>query len=854
MKQQGWIHGLRLGGRHLWRDVRAGELRLLMVSVALAVAALTAVGFLADRMQSGLWRDARQLLGGDAVVVSDQNTPVAFVQQAQNWGLQTNTNVSFPTMARAMVEQGGASRLVSLKAVEPGYPLRGQLRVATLATPSVGTGSPAAASAAPLPGIPPVGQVWVDPALLDNLSLKVGQALGLGQRSFLISGTIEREPDRGAGFMTFAPRVMLNAADLASTGLVQPASRVTWRMAVAGDAAAAERFVQWARPEVERPHVRGVQIESLDSGRPEMRQTLDRASQFLNLVALLAALLCAVAVALAARSFAERQLDACALLRVLGQSQRTLTLSYGFEFLGAGLLASALGVLAGYAVHGGFVLLLAGLVDAQLPAATAQPAWMGMAMGLTLLVAFGLPPVLQLAQVPPVRVIRRDLGSLQVRSGLVLAMGLAGFALTLFMVSRNLTLGLITVGGFALALLLFAGLAAAALWLLRRVVPGEKAPRWLRLATRQVAARPAFAVVQVSALSVGLLALALLVLLRTDLIASWRQATPANAPDRFVINVQPEQAVDFLASLNQSGVTAPDWFPMIRGRLVAINGREVGPTDFEAERAKRLIDREINLSHAATIPDHNPLTAGRWVPEEADGVSVEQGIADTLGLKLGDQLRFDIAGQIREARVTSLRKVDWSSMRANFYIMFPVSRMPDFPMTYMAAFRAPSGLAGFDNALVNQFPNITTVDMRSALAQVQRVMDQVIRAVEYLFAFTLAAGLMVLLAAVGASRQAREREYAIMRALGAGRGLLAQVQRTELLGLGCLAGFMATGMALVVGWALARFAFEFAWQAPLWAPLAGGVLGAVLAWAAGSLSLSGVLRQPVMQTLRQATE
>ena len=840
------MHGLRLGGRNLWRDLRAGELRLLMVSVALAVAALTAVGFLADRMQSGLWRDARQLLGGDAVVVSDQSTPTAFVQQAQSLGLQTSTNVSFPTMGRALPEQGGASRLVALKAVEPGYPLRGKL----LVLPEVG--QPPATGVQP--AIPPAGEVWVDPALLDNLGLKTGQMLSLGERSFRISAIIEREPDRGAGFMTFAPRVMMNAGDLASTGLVQPASRITWRMAVAGEAAAAERFVQWARPEVELAHVRGVQIESLDSGRPEMRQTLDRASQFLNLVALLAALLCAVAVALAARSFAERQLDACALLRVLGQSQRTLTLSYGLEFLGAGLLASAVGVLTGYAVHLGFVVLLAGLVDAQLPAATVQPALMGMAMGLTLLVAFGLPPVLQLAQVPPLRVIRRDLGSLQVRSGLVLAMGLVGFALTLLMVSRNLTLGLITVGGFAVALLVFAGLAAAALWLLRGAVPGEKSPSWLRLATRQVGARPVFAVVQVSALSVGLLALALLVLLRTDLIASWRQATPANAPDRFVINVQPEQATEFLASLNKAGVQSPDWFPMIRGRLVAINGREVSPTDFEADRAKRLIDREINLSHSATLPAHNPLTAGRWVPEEANGMSVEQGIADTLGLKLGDQLRFDIAGQTREARITSLRKVDWTSMRANFFMMFPVSQMPDLPMTYMAAFRSPPGPEGFDNALVNQFPNITSVDMRSTLAQVQRVMDQVIRAVEYLFAFTLAAGLMVLLAAVGASRQAREREYAIMRALGAGRALLAQVQRTELLGLGWLAGFMASSMALVVGWALARFAFEFAWQPPLWAPLAGGALGALLAWAAGSLSLSGVLRQPVMQTLRQSTE
>jgi putative ABC transport system permease protein len=864
MNNQSWMHGFKLGARQLWRDLRAGELRLLMVSVALAVAALTAVGFLADRMQSGLWRDARQLLGGDAVVVSDQRTPEAFVQQARDAGLQINTNVSFPTMARAMVPashaagQAGfsaqtpppATRLVALKAVEPGYPLRGRLDIAAQA-PHNTTTAPALDAAS---GIPPAGEVWVDVALLDALNLQVGQMLGLGERNLRIGATITREPDRGAGFMGFAPRVMINMADLASTGLVQPASRVSWRMAVAGNDAAVARFLPWAQAEADQANVRGVKIESLDSGRPEMRQTLDRASQFLNLVALLAALLCAVAVALAARSFAERQLDACALLRVLGQSQRTLTLSYGLEFLGAGLVASVLGVCTGYLVHLGFVQLLIGLVDANLPSATLQPALMGMAMGLTLLVAFGLPPVLQLAKVPPLRVIRRDLGNVQVRSGLVLVMGLLGFALTLLMVSRNLTLGLITVGGFALALLVFAGLAAAALYLLRRAVPDETAPRWLRLATRQVAARPVFAVVQVSALSVGLLALALLVLLRTDLIASWRQATPVNAPDRFVINVQPEQAEAFLAHLKTAGVQSPDWFPMIRGRLVAINGRPVGPQDIVADRGKRLIDREINLSHTAQLPAHNPLVAGRWQAEEPGGVSVEQGMAEALGLKLGDRLGFDIAGQMHEAQVTSLRKVDWASMRANFFMLFPVSSLPDWPMTYMAAFRSPDNVPGFENAMVNAFPNITSVDMRSTLAQVQRVMDQVIRAVEFLFAFTLAAGLMVLLAAVGASRQAREREYAIMRALGAGRGLLAQVQRTELLGIGWLAGFMASAMALVVGWALARYAFEFVWQPPLWAPLAGGLAGALLAWAAGSLSLAGVLRQPVVQTLRQAAQ
>jgi len=293
---------------------------------------------------------------------------------------------------------------------------------------------------------------------------------------------------------------------------------------------------------------------------------------------------------------------------------------------------------------------------------------------------------------------------------------------------------------------------------------------------------------------------------------------------------------------------------MVRGRLVAINDCEVRTSDYGSERARRLVDREFNLSYTDRLPAHNPLLAGAWVPGERDGVSVEQGIADTLGLKMGDRLRFDMGGVVHEARITSMRKVDWSSMRANFFMLFPLAEMPELPTTWLAAFRTPEGDRQFERVLVQKFPNVTSVDMRASLAQVQRVLDQVIQAVEFLFAFTLAAGVMVLLAAIGAGRQAREREYAIMRALGAGRTLLAQVQRAELLGLGFLAGFMASSMALAVGWALARYAFDFAWSPLWWVPAAGGALGALLAWVAGSLSLAGVLRQPVVQTLRQATE
>ncbi len=832
-----------LGWTSLRRDWRAGELRLLVVAVTLAVAALTAVGFFADRLQGGLARDARALIGGDTVVVSDNRPDASFEAKARELGLSTTTTLNFPTMGRASDGDGGAAKLVALKAVGDGYPLRGTLRTAE------GPGSPDA----PTRDVPARGTAWVDQSLLVQLNLRMGQPLLLGDSSFTIARLLTVEPDRGAGFLSFAPRVMIHNDDLPATGLVQPASRLAYRLAVAGDrASAVAEYTRWAQQAIEQPGVRGVRLESLQGGQPQMEQTLARAEKFLNLVALLAALLCAVAVAIAARGFAQRHLDDCAMLRVLGLSQGTMARAYSVEFALTGLLASALGVALGWIVHHVFVLLLAGLVDANLPQPSFAPVLLGLGMGLTLMLAFGLPPVLQLAKVPPLRVIRRDVGQLKPATLGVLGLGIVGFAALLLAASRDLLLGGIAVGGFAAAVLLFAAISYGAVRLLRASVNENTAPRALVMATRQVSARPAFAVVQISALSVGLLALVLLVLLRTDLIESWRQATPPDAPDRFVINVQPEQAEAFQQRLKTEGVARFDWFPMIRGRLVAVNGQAVEPTQFESDRAQRLVEREFNLSHSTTLPDHNTVSAGLWRADEADGLSVEQGLADELGLRLGDSLSFDIAGQVIQRRITSLREVDWASLRVNFFVIFPVADMPGVPLTYISAYRAPA-TPGFDNALVRDFPNITNVDMSQTIAQVQRVLGQVIAAVEFLFAFTLAAGLVVLLAAVTATRSEREREFAILRAVGAGSALLRQVQRIELLGVGLLAGFLASVVAVAVGWALAHYAFEFEWTASPWVPLGGAAAGALLALAAGWWGLRSVLRTPVVETLRKAS-
>jgi putative ABC transport system permease protein len=376
--------------------------------------------------------------------------------------------------------------------------------------------------------------------------------------------------------------------------------------------------------------------------------------------------------------------------------------------------------------------------------------------------------------------------------------------------------------------------------------------------------------VQVSSLAVGLLALMLLVLLRTDLVSAWQQATPADAPNRFVINIQPDQETAFQGALARAGVQHYDWYPMIRARLVSVNGKAVTPQDFAEERARRLVDREFNVSYSAKLPVNNPLVQGRWTPEDANGMSVESGLAKTLGLRLGDRVGFEVAGVLRESTLTSMRKVDWSSLRVNFFMIYPLSQMPEVPITYISAFRtpergtasergvtterssAPQTASAFDNQLVHEFPNLTVVDLTATLVQVQSVISQVIRAVEFLFVFTLAAGLVVLIAALTASREERAREFAVYRALGASARLMQQVQAAELAGVGLLAGALSALVASAMGWALAHFVFEFDWVVSPVILIGGTLAGAALALLAGWWSLRGVLKRPVVQTLRQA--
>lgn len=838
--------------RNVLRDLRSGDLTMLILAVALAVGALSAVSLFADRLSGALTRDAKQLLGGDAVVVSDQPTSPDITALAKRLDLQSASTLTFPTMASGAVQRDAlpAAKLVALKAVEDGYPLRGSLKIDTGHALS----------------IPHAGEVWVERSLLSTLGLSLGDTLILGDARFKIAQIVVSEPDRGVGFLNFAPRVMMNAADLAATQLIQPASRVTYRFAVKApsDSAAANvavgRFIQEAGALI--PSLKGTRLDSIESGRPETKQILDNTEKFLNLVALLCALVCAAAVAISARGFAAKRIDDCALRRVLGQSQRDIATGFALEFLAVGLLASVLGCAIGFGLHQVFVSVLAEVMDTALPAPSPWPFVFGVGVGVTLLLGFGLPPVLQLAGTPPLRVLRRDVGDIKAASVFTLLVGVIGFTALLLISSKDWTLGLLTTGGFAVALLVFAGLAGLMLGMLQhlqqRGVMQSPKLQILRLATRQVLSHRMQTTVQVASLSMGLLALFLLILLRYNLLDNWQKARPVDAPNRMVINVLPEQQVAFKAALDGASVERYDFFPMLRARLIAVNNASVSAANYRDERAKRLVEREFNISHTADLPGHNELVAGNWTREAEGEISVEEGLAKTLKLKLGDTLRFDVAGQLHEATITSLRKVDWQSMRANFFVLYPKAQMPEMPVTYLAAFKAPFKAAAsaaseayaFDNQLLRAFPNITLIDLTQSLLEIGNVINKVTRAVESLFAFTLIAGLLVLLATLHATASHTQRDFALMRALGASRIQLRRVQALQLAGVGALSGFLAAVVASLMAWLLAKYVFNFVWTLSPLLPIVGSVVGALLTLVIGWQALRKILNQPVMTSLR----
>lgn len=809
----------------LRRDFRAGEWRVLLVALVLAVASIATVGLFADRVRQALQSEAHALLGADLRLSSTREIPAAYRDEALRRGLRVVATATFPSVVR----HGQQSVLAELLALEAGYPLRGNIVIDT------GNGM-AAPSPQPSPNgrgsdsiIPQLGTAWADERLLRRLGLQLGDTLDVGALHLRLSARVVRDVDQSVGFASFAPRVTLNAADLPASGLVQEGSRISHRLLFAGGAAQVSALRAW----LETGLGVGEKLEDVRDARPEIRIALERAEHFLGLAALTAVVLAGVALALAARRFITRHLDTCAVMRCLGASQSQVLGIFLLQFLLLGLGAVLLGNLLGYAAQAALVQAIPSMREAALPAPGGLPLAQASASGMALLLGFTFLPLWQLKQVPPLRVIRRELGAPSGSTTLLYLSGAAVLSALFLWQAGSLKLGFSVLGGLVVGLLGFGALA----WLLLRGL--AKLPLAGHHAFANLARHGRSNAVQIVALSLGGMALLSLTLVRDDLLQSWQGRLPPDAPNRFLVNIQSDQTDGLRELFVQQGLAIPDLFPMVRGRLVAINQRPVTGEDYPEPRARSLVEREFNLSWADTLPVGSEMVSGAWwtnPPATGGQLSVEEGIAKTLNIRLGDTLTYDVAGESFKAQVVNLRRVQWDSMRVNFFVIAAPGLLENFPASYITSFHLPSVKLAAEVALLERFPNVLVIDTGAVLAQVRAIIDQITQTLGAVFLFTLLAGLSVLYAALLATQDERIQQAAILRTLGADSRYLRRLHLTEFAVLGGLSGAFAAAGAELLGYVLARQVLDLPYELDGHVFLLGVLGGMVIVMLAGWLN------------------
>lgn len=832
------MHVLLMALRALRREWRSGELAVLLVSLSVAVAALTGVGFLVDRIGRAVQAQASEVLGADARVESPAALAPQLPQQAQALGLQS----AHLTTLLSVVFRGDASQLANIRAASAGYPLRGALKVA----------SQPFASGAITQAIPASGECWPDSRLAAALGATVGTVLNVGAQALRVSRILISRPDQGSTFVEFAPALLINIVDLAATRLLQPASRVEFALLLAGDRTALAAF----RSTFELQQHPGERWAEVSDASPQIGDAAGRAGRFLSLASLVAVLLCAVAVAMSARSYLARHLDVVALMKTLGARRRLVLAVTVVQLLLLALVATLIGAALGWLTQLWLLRALAGFLRTDLPPAGWAPVFIGLVVAVAMLAGFALPSLLQLTRVPALRVLRRDVGPPPAAFWLALLPALAALIAVVYGTLGDWTLSLWFVAAVA-AMILFLGLGGALL-----VQLAGRARRSANLTLRHglanLARRRSASIAQIIAFGLGVMLLLVLSILRRDLLTDWRTSLPQGAPNYFFVNIPADQHQQFRSALIAQGARPERMLPMVRGRLLAINGEAVpaaaptagrspqrrsrGSTRFGG-RGANLADREQNLTWSNELGDDNQIIAGRWWGAADAGqplVSLASEFQESLGLKLGDRLRFDVAGESIEVRVASFRKVKWDSFRPNFFIVFPPGLLDGAAGSYMTSARYEPRTAGELAALVQRFPSVSIFNIGDLLTQVRSVIDKAVTAVQSVFVFTLLAGLTVLLAAVQASRDERRYETAIMRVLGAGRAMLMRSAVSEFAAIGLLAGLLAASGAALGGYLLARqLDLHYRFNVLIWL---AGVLGTLAV-----VSVSGYLAtRPVL--------
>lgn len=827
------MKSLRLAFLALARDGKSGELRVLLFALLVAVSALTAVGFFTSRVTLAVDQQAGEVLAADLRLQSRTPLKREYFQAATAAGLQTAELSNFPSV----IFNGDDSALAAIRAVSEGYPLRGRVRVA----------DEPFGPAQEVRTIPGPGEAWLEPRLFAQLGLKVGDKIRVGSAELTAARVLDYRPDQGSSFADLVSTLIMRLDEVPRTGLAQQGSRISHFGLFAGKPAAIATF----KEQLSATKERGQRIVDIADASPQVRSAADRAGRFVNLAALVTVLLAAIAVAIAARRYVSRHLDVAALMKSMGASQRLVLAISLWQLLLIGLIAGVVGVAIGYAAQEGLAYYLKDMVRTVLPPPAFDAAWLGIATSVLILIGFALPPLLQLRHVPPARVLRRNLEPPPLRYATVYGTALLALIALVGWLVRDAELLLYVFGG---TFVTFGALMLAG-WLLVRVLSslrGNVGISW-RYGMANIARRGRDSVIQIVAFGLGLMVLLLLAVVRSGLMQEWRASLPENAPNYFMINIRPDQTEDVRKYFAENSVAPPQLVPMVRARLTKIGGIETSDMTIKSDRGRDFIDREANLTWAETMQADNKLVAGEWWREGDGGgprVSVEIELANALGLKLGDELTYDVAGEPITARVSSFREVQWDSFRPNFFMVFSPGTLNDTTGTYITSVHIPQPQKSMMLGFVRKFPEVTAIDLDALLTQVRGVMDKASLAVQYVFGFTLLAGVTVLLAAIQATRDERRYESAMLRTLGASRSVVLRGVAAEFTTLGLLAGTLAAIGATAAGYFLATrvFNLDYTFDITVWA--VGLVAGATLVGVSGTLATRSVVNHPPVATLR----
>ena len=781
----------RLALRLVLRDWRSGELNLLATALLIAVAAATTVHMLGDRLQRSMNLQAAEFLGADLSVNGHLPPPQAWSEEARTRGLESAITTEFSTV----LVENDELLLVGVKAVPEGYPLRGRLK--TVDQP--------AGEAKETREVPAPGEVWLEPHILAALKLAMGTTLTVGEQPLKITRLIAYEPDRRGDIYSLSPRVIINQADLTATRVVQPGSHVHYYSLFSGPAAAIFKLKDWLKPQLEP----GQHITDIHEDRPELGKAIERAERYLGLASIAVVLIAGVAIAMSARRYTERHYDLTAVLKCLGASERDILLIASLQFLLIGVMVIPLGVLAGWGLQATIVQSVKSLLPPTLVAPGLSSWLLGGGLGFLILLGFALPPILRLRRLPPLRVLRRDLEPMPSSGRGIYGLGMVTLILLMWRYTGDWKTTISVMGASSLLVLAFAAAGYSLLSAGKKLIP--HAALSVRIGLKQLTRRPQLGVAQITAFSITLVAMQIILLVRTELISQWQQQLPANAPNHFALNLFDADLGPFRDFLNQRNIKGSEIYPIVRGRLMSVNGQEVMSRAMKDARAEGAINRELSLTWTSTLPPDNRIVAGQWPDDIGTGpsVSMERDLAQRLGVKVGDQLLFNIGGQSLEARVGSLRTVHWDRMTPNFYMIFPPGVLDAYPHTWLNSFYLAAEKKPLLMQMAKAFPGMTLLDVGKLLGQAQAILQQLSIAIEFILALALAAGFAVLFATVRSTLDERIHEDTLMRSMGAPSRLLRTAQWVEFSALGLLSGLLSVTISEVIAWIVYRKVLDF---------------------------------------------